>query len=317
MKIIAVEPIGITPIIADKMKAEYAKLGLDFILYPDRNENKNILIDRMRDADIVIISNIKIDEEILSNCKKLKMIAVAFTGVDHIDIEYCKKHNINVCNASGYATTAVSELTLGLILNVYRKITYLENMTRASRTRENILGYQLKDKTVGIIGTGAIGRCTAFMLQKLSCNIIAYSRSKHPDIIKANIPYVSLEEIMKQSDIISLHLPLNKETYHLITKELLNLCNPNAIIINTARGNVIDIQALAEALKNNTIAGAGIDVFEIEPPLPKTHPLLNAPNCVVVPHIGYATNEAFEHRIKIINDNILNWIKGTPINKII
>lgn len=316
MKIIAVEPIGITTELAEEIRKKYNNQGHEFVYYPDRNEAPDVLIERMKEADIAILSNIKIDNNILSKCKNLKLLDIAFTGVDHIDIEYCKQNNISVCNASGYATTAVSELAIGLMLDVYRKISFLNQKTRELQGRGSILGCQLKNKTVGIVGTGAIGCETAFMLQKLSCNVIAYSRTVKAEIIKANIPYVSLEELMERSDIISLHTPLNPSTYHLISKDMLKLCKPSAILINTARGNVVDIDALAEALKNNKIAGAGIDVFEKEPPLPESHPLLNAPNCIVLPHVGYATYEAFEHRIKIILDNIDKWLEGNTINKV-
>lgn len=316
MKIIAVEPIGITTELAEEIRKKYNNQGHEFVYYPDRNEAPDVLIERMQDADIAILSNIKIDNNILSKCRNLKMLDIAFTGVDHIDIEYCKQNNISVCNASGYATIAVSELAIGLMLDVYRKISFLDSKTRELQGRGNILGYQLKDKTVGIVGTGAIGCETALMLKKLSCNVIAYSRTVKAEIIKADIPYVSLEELMSCSDIISLHTPLTPLTYHLISKKMLDLCKPSAILINTARGNVVDIDALADALKNNKIAGAGIDVFEKEPPLPESHPLLNAPNCIVLPHVGYATYEAFEHRIKIILDNIDKWLEGNPINKV-
>lgn len=316
MKIIAVEPIGITTELAEEIRKKYNNQGHEFVYYPDRNEAPDVLIERMKEADIVILSNIKIDKNILSKCKNLKLLDIAFTGVDHIDIEYCKQNNISVCNASGYATTAVSELAIGLMLDVYRKISFLNQKTRELQGRGSILGCQLKNKTVGIVGTGAIGCETALMLQKLSCNVIAYSRTVKAEIIKANIPYVSLEELMERSDIISLHTPLNPSTYHLISKDMLKLCKPSAILINTARGNVVDIDALADALKNNKIAGAGIDVFEKEPPLPESHPLLNAPNCIILPHVGYATYEAFEHRIQIILDNIDKWLEGNPINKV-
>ena len=240
MKIIAVEPIGITTELAEEIRKKYNNQGHEFVYYPDRNEAPDVLIERMKEADIAILSNIKIDKNILSKCKNLKLLDIAFTGVDHIDIEYCKQNNISVCNASGYATTAVSELAIGLMLDVYRKISFLNQKTRELQGRGSILGCQLKNKTVGIVGTGAIGCETALMLQKLSCNVIAYSRTVKAEIIKANIPYVSLEELMERSDIISLHTPLNPSTYHLISKDMLKLCKPSAILINTARGNVVD-----------------------------------------------------------------------------
>ena len=310
MKIVAVEPIGITSVRAEEIKNKFMSLGHEFIYYSDRKEDDSSLIERMHEADIVIISNIPLNTNILSECKKLKMLSIAFTGLDHIDLDYCKNHNITVCNASGYATTAVCELTIGLMLDVYRHITFLDIQTRKLQTRNNFLGRQIAGKTVGILGTGAIGTSVALALQKLGCHIIAWNRSQNQELIDNNIPYFSLEELLSISDIISIHLPLTEETFHLLDKSKLELCKNNAILINTARGNIIDVYALAGILSNGKLAGAGIDVFETEPPLPKNHPLLKAPNCVIVPHIGYATHEAFEHRIEIVLDNIFQWLQN-------
>lgn len=308
MKIVSVEPIGINKERLEIIKKEFLELGHEFICYTDRKEDEDTLKERMRDADIVIISNIKLSHNVLETCPKLKMLSVAFTGIDHIDLDYCIERNIKVYNASGYATVAVAELTIGLIIDVYRRITILDSDTRKGGTRNNFLGRQLRGKTVGIIGTGAIGQETAYMLQAMGCKIIAWNRTEKEEVKKHNCKYVSLKELMKESDIISLHVPLTKDTHHLISKELLALCKKDAIIINTARGNVIDMEALSESLKQGRIAGAGIDVFEMEPPLPINHPLLNAPNCIIVPHIGYATREAFDVRIDIVMDNIKSWL---------
>lgn len=310
MKIVAVEPIGITSIQAEQIRNQFLSLGHEFIYYSDRREDTSSLIERMHEVDIVIISNIPLNANILMQCKDLKMLSIAFTGLDHIDLDYCKKHNITVRNASGYATTAVCELTIGLILDVYRHITFLYAQTRKLQTRNNFLGRQIAGKTVGILGTGAIGTSVAFALQKLGCHIIVWNRSQNQELIDNNISYLPLEELLHISDIISIHLPLTKETYHLLDKSKLELCKNDAILINTARGNIVDIQVLADMLANGKLAGAGIDVFETEPPLPEDHPLLKAPNCVIVPHIGYATQEAFEHRIEIVLDNIFQWLQN-------
>lgn len=306
MKVVAVEPIGISESRALALTQEFAKQGYEFFCYRDRKEDAATLIERMKDAEIVIVSNIKIGADVLSQCPKLQFLDVAFTGLDHIDLEYCKAHNIKVMNASGYATEGVAELAIGLMIDVYRHITVLDADTRKGGTRNNFLGNELRGKRVGIVGTGAIGIRTALLLQHFGCEVVAWSRSEKQEILDHNIHYLSLEELMSTCDIISLHVPLTAETHHLISKELIAQCKPTAVIINTARGNVIDIDALAEALKNGTLAGAGIDVFEKEPPLAETHPLIDAPNCILVPHVGYATREAFDDRIDIVVNNILS-----------
>ena len=304
MKIVAVEPIGISAERAQEIKQDFAKKGHEFVWYPDRKEDPATLIERMRDAEVVMVSNIPVRAEVLSQCPKLQFLNVAFTGLDHIDMTYCKEHNIKVKNASGYATEAVAELAVGLMIDVLRKITFLDGSIRQGGVRGAFLGRELRGKTVGVVGTGAIGIRTAQLLQAFGCQVIAWSRTQKPEVTAMGVKYVSLEELMRTSDIISLHVPLTDETKYLVSKEMLTLCKPTAILINTARGNVVDMNALAECLRDGKIAGAGIDVFEKEPPLPSDHPLLQAPNCVLVPHVGYATREAFDIRIDIILGNL-------------
>ena len=310
MKIVSVEPIGISIEKSEQIRKEFLELGHDFYCYMDRKEDEETLKERMHDADVVVISNIKLSSEVLKSSHKLKMLSVAFTGLDHIDLDYCTEHNIKVVNASGYATVGVAELAIGLMIDVYRHISLLDQDIRNGKTRNNFLGRQLRGKTVGIIGTGAIGLETAILLKAMGCTIIAWNRTEREEAKKLNIKYVSLQDLMKQSDIISLHVPLNKETYHLINRDLLSLCKKDAILINTARGNVVDMEALAESLRKGLLAGAGIDVFETEPPLAKNHPLINAPNCILTPHLAYATREAFDIRIDIVINNIKSWLNS-------
>ena len=304
MKIVAVEPIGISAERAQEIRQDLANKGHEFVWYADRKEDAATLMERMKDAEVVIISNIPLPAEVLSQCPKLQFLNVAFTGLDHIDLAYCQTHNILVKNASGYATEAVAELAIGLMIDVLRKITSLDGSIRQGGVRGAFLGRELRGKTVGIVGTGAIGTRTVELLKAFGCRVIAWSRTHKPEVMNLGVAYVTLEGLMRDSDIISLHVPLTAETKHLISKEMLALCKPSAILINTARGNVVDMDALAECLRDGKIAGAGIDVYEKEPPLPSDHPLLSAPNCVLVPHVGYATREAFDDRIDIILGNL-------------
>lgn len=310
MKIVCVESLGISLERFESIRNEFLELGHDFYYFLDRKEDENTLIERIDGADVVIISNIKLSSKVLKSSPELKMLSIAFTGLDHIDLEYCKENNIKVYNASGYATIGVAELTIGLIIDVYRHITVLDQQTRNEGTMNNFLGRQLRGKTVGIVGTGAIGFETAILLKAMGCDIIAWSRTESQEVKKHNIRYVKLKDLMKQSDIISLHVPLNEETYHLINKDLLSLCKKDAILINTSRGNVVDMDALSESLQQGLLAGAGIDVFETEPPISQNHPLINSPNCILTPHIAYATKEAFELRIEIVINNIKTWLKS-------
>lgn len=308
MKIVAVEPIGISRQRAEELVERYAAKGCDFVVYPDRKEDEQTLVERMKDADVVIVSNIRLSREVLEQCPKLKFLNVAFTGLDHIDQDYCREKGIVIRNASGYATQAVAELAVGLMLDVYRKITPFDASTRNLQGRNNILGRELHGKTVGLVGTGAIGLRTAAILKAFGCSLLAYSRTERQEALDMGVEYTTLEDLMQRSDIISLHTPLTAQTKGLISREMLELCKPSAIIINTARGAVIDNKALAEMLNKDCIAGAGIDVYEYEPPLQSNHPLLSAKNAVLLPHVAFATQESFSMRVDIILRNLDEYL---------
>jgi len=314
MKIVFAEPLGVSEELLKNAKVHFESLRHEFIYFLERDDSAQEIINRAKDADILTLSNIHVGSEIIENCPKLKFINVAFTGTDHIDIDLCRKKGINVCNAAGYSTVAVSETVLGLALSLLRKIPEMDSKTRIPADRSGFLGTELNSKIVGIVGTGAIGTATAKLFNAFGCKVIAWSRTKKQlDFIN----YVELDELFGLSDIISLHIPAIDETENLINKTLLSKMKPNAVIINTARARIIDYHALAELLKSNKIAGAAIDIYEKEPPLSKDHPLLSAPNTVLVPHIAYATKEAMLKRFDIAVSNIDWFFKGEIKNKIV
>lgn len=310
MKIVCVEPLGISTSHFEELKQQLASTGHELVYHMDRNEQADTLVERMHDADIVVISNIPLPAAVLSRCPHLQYLSVAFTGLDHIDLAYCKEHNITVQNAAGYSTTAVSELAIGLMLDLMRQITRLDGATRQGQGRGAFLGRELCGKTVGVVGTGAIGTATIRLLLAFGCKVIAYNRSRHAEVEQLGVEYIDLDTLLQRSDIVTLHVPLNAETKHLISRERLAMMKPTALLINTARGNVVDIPALSEALKNGQLAGAAVDVYEQEPPLPAGHPLLGAPNCICVPHIGYASREAFDIRADIVFDHVKQFLSN-------
>ena len=309
MNIVCVEPLGISQEHFENLKKEFATQGHTFQYYLDRKESEATLTNRMRDADIVVISNIKLPAEVLKECTHLQYLSVAFTGLDHIDLDYCKAHNITVQNAAGYSTVAVSELAVGMMLDLLRQITHFDGTIRQGEGRGMFLGRELRGKTVGVVGTGAIGTAVIHLLLAFGCKVLAYNRSEHADVVNLGIRYTDLDTLMRESDIVTLHVPMTAETHHLISRERLAMMKQNAILINTARGNVVDIPALAEALSSGEIAGAAIDVYEKEPPLPLDHPLLKAPHCICLPHIGYASREAFDIRANIVFDHVRNFLR--------
>ena len=308
MKRACVEPLGITKEHFEQLREHYESCGHQFVYFMDSNEDGKELATRIGDADIAVISNIPLPASVLSQCTRLQMLSVAVTGLDHIDLAYCRSHGITVQNAAGYSTTAVSELAIGLMIDLMRHITVLDGAIRQGASRGSFLGSELRGKTVGVVGTGAIGTATIKLLLTFGCKVIAYNRSKHADVTALGVTYVPLDELLRQSDIVTLHVPLNAETHHLIGRNELALMKPTAMLINTARGNVVDIDALAEMLQSHRIAGAATDVYEKEPPLAADHPLLAAPNCIAVPHIGYATREAFDIRADIVFNHVDQYL---------
>lgn len=309
MKIVCVESLGISRDHFEDLKHHYASMGHDFVYHMDRNEDDKVLADRMHDADIVVISNIKLSASVLGQCPKLRFLSVAFTGLDHIDLDYCKAHDIKVQNAAGYSTTAVSELAVGMMLDLLRNIVTLNEKIRQGGSRGTFLGRELRGKTVGIVGTGAIGTATARLLVAFGAKVIAWSRTRRPEVEAMGVQYMELDELLKQCDIVSLHVPLCEATRGLIGERELALMKPTALLVNTARGPVCDIAAVGKALVESRIAGAAFDVFEQEPPLPINHLLLSTNRCLVTPHVAFATEESFAARADIVFGHVDDYLK--------
>lgn len=311
MKVVVIEPLGIRREKFDNYATEILK-DVKIEYYSERAKNNNELIDRGKDADVIIVANQKIDEEVLTAWKNLKYISVAFTGVDHLPMNICNKNKILVSNSSGYSNAAVADLVFGMAISLLRNIKQCNEQTRKHGTKEGLIGSELEGKTFGVVGIGQIGMRVAKIANAFGCNVIAYSRTRKEN--DSFIEYVDLDTLLKRADIISLHVPLNEQTKNLINKNNIKLMKKSSIIINTARGSIVNSQDLADALNNNIIAGAGIDVFETEPPIDTTHPLINAKNTILTPHIGFATTEALEKRAVIALTNVAKWIEGTPQN---
>ena len=309
MNIVCVEPLGISQARFEELKKHYASMGHAFTYYLDRREDETTLVERMHEADIAVISNIKLPSSVLSQCPQLKYLSVAFTGLDHIDLSYCKEHGIKVQNAAGYSTTAVSELAVGMMLDLLRNIVTLNERIRQGGSRGTFLGRELRGKTVGIVGTGAIGIATARLLVAFGCRVIAWSRSRRPEVEALGVEYVSMSDLLRQSDIVSLHVPLNDETRSLIGEKELALMKPTALLVNTARGPVCDIAAVGKALIESRIAGAAFDVFEQEPPLPIDHLLLSTNRCLTTPHVAFATEESFAARADIVFGHVDDYLQ--------
>ncbi len=315
MKIAVVEPLAVERESLDVIiRGELGNSMEDVTIehFAGRTTDEAELVARSKDADIVVIGNVPFGKSVLEQCPKLKMLAIAFTGYDHVDVEYCHANNIVVTNCSGYATVATAELAIGLLLAVYRRIVPCDAATRAGGTKEGNTGFELEGKTMGIIGTGAIGGRTAELAKAFGMNVIAYSRTRRDN----GLEYMALDEVLQKSDVVSLHVPVTSETKGMIGVRELGLMKKSAVLINVARGPVIDTNALVEALNAEKIAGCGIDVYDMEPPLPTDYPLLAAKNTVLAPHVAYATDESMIKRAKIEFANIKAFLDGKPQNVI-
>lgn len=311
MKIAIIEPLGIDEKAVEKLKQDFLPAGIELVYYNSAPQDDEEKIKRSEDADIVMLANMPLRKNVLEKCTKLKMLSVAFTGVDHVDMDYCKANDIMVCNCSGYANEAVCELVFGMVVDLYRNIFAADKAVRTGKTKAGLSQFELCGKKFGIIGAGAIGLKVANVAKAFGCDVYAYSRTpKDIDGIK----FVSLDELLSICDVVSVHVPLTKQTKDMINAENITKMKSTALLINTARGPVVNAKALADALKNNTIAGAGVDVFDNEPPIAMDNPLLSAPNVVLTPHIGFATKEAMEKRAVIAFTNINKYLMGKPQN---
>lgn len=313
MKIVLLESLGIR----DELMAEYVKplteAGHMFEQY-QRDLDTEAQKVKVRDADVLMVANMPLKKEVLEVCERLRFIDVAFTGVDHIPVDYARERHIAVSNASGYSNDSVAELVLGMAISLLRKVPVVDASTRGGRTVGSDIGRELKGKTVGVIGTGAIGSRVAELFLCFGCRVLGY------DVYPRELPgviNVGFEELLNQSDIVTLHCPLIESTKGLINEKTISMMKDGAILLNASRGPVVDLTALSAALRSGKLSAAGVDVYETEPPLEQDHPILSAPNTILTPHIAYLSEESMEKRAKIVFDSLNAWLGGEQINKIV
>lgn len=275
------------------------------------------ILERVQGADIVVTKEMPVSgETIAAFPDSVKLICEAGTGYNNIDIEAARAKGITVCNIPAYSTERVAHTAIMLILNLSSSMQIQQAMlTKGDRSNftkcMQVNHVEVNGKTLGIIGAGTIGREVIKVAQALGMKVIAYTRTPRAD--EENLKYVSLEEVLKQSDYISLHCPLTPQTRHLINKETLAMMKPTAFIVNTGRGALIDEPALIEALQNGVIAGAGLDVQETEPPA-QDNPLYDMPNVILTPHMGWKGLETRQRLVSILAANIKGFIEGYPQN---
>lgn len=314
MKISLIEPLNVKAEVIEKLSAPLKEKGHSFISYDTLWTDTEELKDRVRDSEIVMLANHPFPAEAVEAAADLKMLDVAFTGIDHIAADACRDRNITICNAAGYSTQTVAELILGMAVAGLRNMVKADERTRTGGTAAGLGGREIHGRTVGIIGLGAIGLQAAKLFLAFGAKVIAYNRSEKEEARALGIEYRTLDEVLAESDIISLNLPNNKDTKGMISKEKIALMKNDAVFINCARGPIVDNKALADALNNDELGFACIDVYDMEPPIPQDYPLLSAKNTILTPHQAFISEEAMERRAKIVFDNVIAWLDGNPVN---
>ena len=296
-------------------KLDFSVLSSDVTVYDDTTEQQ--LSERIQGANIIVTKEMPVSAEMIQKFpESVKLICEAGTGYNNINLEATRKKGITVCNIPAYSTERVAHTAIMMILNlssamqVQMKMLACGNHDNFTRNLQ-VPHVEVNGKTLGVIGAGHIGRKVIQIAQALDMNILVYTRTPRED--EKGIRYVSLEELLKNSDYVSIHCPLTESTKHMINKESLSLMKPTAFIINTSRGALIDEAALIEALENGTIAGAGLDVQETEPP-EEASPLYTMDQILLTPHMGWKGLETRQRLVSILADNIKQFMEGNPIN---
>ncbi|MCQ2452572.1 MAG: 2-hydroxyacid dehydrogenase [Oscillospiraceae bacterium] len=314
MKIALLEPIGISKEALGRLSAGLKERGHEFVAYDAKTTDPEELIARSAGCQVVMIANNPYPEAVVRACPDLKLLDIAFTGIDHVAQDALKEQGVTICNAAGYSDETVAELAIGMAIDALRNVAKANDLVRKGGTSAGIGGREICGRTVGIVGLGRIGLRTAQLFQAFGAKVIACNRSQNPKALEMGIEYKSLDEVLSQSDIISLHLPNNKETRGFISREKIALMKPDAVFINCARGPIVDNAALADALNEDKLGFACADVFDMEPPLPEDYPLLHAKNTLLTPHQAFISEESMLRRAEIVFNNVYAWLDDKPIN---
>jgi glycerate dehydrogenase len=315
MQIVVIEGYSLNP--GDLSWEGLEALG-ELMVY-DRSRQDQI-VERCKDAEIIFTNKEPLGRDIMTQLPKLKFIGVLATGYNCVDVAAAKELGIVVSNVPGYGTTSVVQLTFALLLELTLHVQDHSNAVKNgdwSRSPDfcfwNYPLIELAGKTMGIIGFGDIGKKVGDVATAFGMNVIGNSRTQSDQSRRQNFRWASVEELLEQSDVVSLHCPLTPETTGLINRENLTRMKSSAFLLNTSRGPLVIDQDLADALNGDVIAGAGIDVLSKEPP-PPGNPLFFAKNCVITPHIAWATKEARIRLMDIVTNNASAYVNGTPVN---
>ena len=275
---------------------------------------------RIGDAELVLINKCRIDEAVLAQCPNLKWVGIIATGTDNIDLEACRRHGVAVANVPGYSTYSVAQMTFSLLLAICQCAQRYDRAVKAGYWQLGIPAeygllpqVELLDKTFGVYGYGSIGRQTARIAKAFGMEVLVCTRTVRPEYEADGVEFVDFDALLARSDVLSLHCPATPATRGLVNADSLARAKPGMILLNTARGALVDEQAVADALKNGQLAFYGADAFGTEP-LPQESPLRGLPNALLTPHIAWATNEALQRLMDITTNNLRTWLDGAGEN---
>lgn len=283
---------------------------------------KELIADRIKDANIVICNKTVIGKNEIDAAKDLRLITLFATGYNNIDVKYAAERNVAVCNAGSYSTHAVAQQTFSYILDFASKVAdYDADIKGGSWIRSRLFSafsrptFELLGKTLGIFGYGTIGRRVAEIAHAFGMNILVCTRTKRPELDTVPVTYVDLDTLLEKSDFVTLHCPLNEQTKGLFDEKAFKKMKNGAYFINTARGAVIDEQALTDALNSGHLAGAAVDVLTVEP-MQADCPLVGAKNIRITPHVAWAPKETRERVLATVVKNIETFLEGRPQNRV-
>jgi len=283
-------------------------------VYTDVPSDTETTLKRARGADVIVVNKTRLTKDVIERLEGVLFIAETASGYDNIDIRAAAARNIPVSNVPGYSTESVAEHVFALILSMCRKIPLCSETVRdGGWVEEPLVGTELHGKTIGVVGFGKIGRSVCRIARGFSMHVLACTRN--PDSYRESFPdveFVTLEEIMQRADVVSLHVPLSEETKGMIGKQTLECMKPGALLVNTARGGVIDESALLSILRQGRIQ-ACLDVLSVEPP-ERAEEFEALPNVLVTPHVGWYTQEALDRLMRVTYDNISMFFAGSPRN---
>jgi glycerate dehydrogenase len=315
MKIVVLDSYTLNP--GDLSWDGLDNLG-ELFLYDRTSVDK--ILERSAGAEVILTNKTPLTEAIINSLPNLKYIGVLATGYNVVDTAAAKKQNIIVTNVPAYSTMSVAQLTFALLLELCNHVQKQSDSVMNGKWAQSAdFSYsdfplmELAGKTFGVIGFGTIGKKVADIATVFGMNIIASSRHQTDQSERKNFRWAEINEVLEHSDVVSIHCPLTPETKGLINEESLRRMKRSAFLINTSRGPIVVEQDLADALNNDTIAGAGLDVLSSEPPL-KDNPLFKAKNCLITPHIAWATKEARIRLMDVAVNNVAAFINGNPIN---